>query len=365
MVSGRRILADLNVFRREYLRNRVGLFFALVFPVILILVFGAIFSGSSSGSIIVYVQNQDGGPVSTAFINALNSTNTIKVVVVNISTTTLSEYLLSHSSSNGVLIPRWFTQDYSLGKAVNVTVYTDPADSSSAIVSGTVNGVVNAFNLKHAGVPPVLGIQQQTIKSQSYKYIDFLVPGLIGFSILTSPMFSMVNISAEYKKAKLFKQLSLTSLRKEEWLIAKIIWYVILSAISFVLMYVVGTSLFGAHISLSIWIAPFIVIGPLLFVSLGMLIGTVTKTQESAGVIGNIVTFPMMFLSGTFFPLSIMPNYLQTLAHIFPLFYIVDGLNNIMIYNDFDQVLFDLLVLGIIAAVIFSLAVRFFKWRED
>jgi ABC-2 type transport system permease protein len=353
------------VFRREYLRNRIGLFFALIFPVILILIFGAIFSGGSSGSITVYLQNQDASsPTSVAFINSLNSTKTIEVVSVD-SSANLPQYLLAHSSSNGLIIPQGFQQDYASGKSVNVTVYTNPADTSSQIVVGTVNGVVNYFNLRHAGAPPVLGIQQQTIKSQSYKYIDFLVPGLIGFSILTSPMFSMVNISAEYKKAKLFKQLSLTSLRKEEWLIAKIIWYVILSAISFVLMYAVGTYVFGAHIALSLSIVPFIVIGPLLFVSLGMLVGTVTKSQESAGVIGNIVTFPMMFLSGTFFPLSIMPTYLQSLAHVFPLFYVVDGLNNVMIFSNFGQALIDLAVLAAIAAVIFGLAVTFFKWRED
>ncbi len=59
MVSVKRILADLSVFRRQYLRNRTGFFFALVFPVILIGIFGAIFSGGSSGPITVYAQNQD------------------------------------------------------------------------------------------------------------------------------------------------------------------------------------------------------------------------------------------------------------------------------------------------------------------
>jgi len=163
---------------------------------------------------------------------------------------------------------------------------------------------------------PVIGISQQPLISKSYKYIDYLVPGLVGFSVLTSPMFALVNISSQYKRDKIFKQLSLTPLTKTEWLLSKIIWYVVLTIISFLLMTVTGTIGFGAHLSFSLAIIPFLILGPFLFVSLGMLVGTVSKSVESAAVVGNLVTFPMMFLSGTFFPVATMPVYLQNIAHI-------------------------------------------------
>ena len=103
----------------------------------------------------------------------------------------------------------------------------------------------------------------------------------------------------------------------------------------------------------------------MLFAALGMLVGTVTKSPETAGVIGNIVTFPMMFLSGTFFPISSMPQYLQTIAHVLPLFYIIEGLNNVMVYGNVTGTLIDIAVVVVITAVIFGLAIRLFKWRED
>jgi len=224
---------------------------------------------------------------------------------------------------------------------------------------------VNSFNLRMAQAPSLIGYTDRAVNLQAPKYIDFLVPGLIGFSILTSPMFSMVNISAEYKKSKFFKQLSLTPLTQGEWLASKILWYLLLSVASFILMVVLGTVAFNANIRLSLYVVPLIVLGPLLFVSLGMLVGTVTKTQESAGVVGNIITFPMMFLSGTFFPLSTMPQYLQSLAHIFPLFYIIQGLNDVMVYNNPTQTLQDTGVLLVLSIVFFVAAVKAFKWRED
>jgi ABC-2 type transport system permease protein len=178
-------------------------------------------------------------------------------------------------------------------------------------------------------------------------------------------MFSLVNISSEYKKTKLFKQLSLTPLTKGEWLTSKIIWYTLLSIVSYLLMTFVGITLFGAHEGITPLVLPLLVIGPLFFVSLGMLVGTLTKSVESAAVVGNLITFPMMFLSGTFFPVSTMPQYLQNFAHVLPLFYVIDGLNQVMIYNNTSQMLYDAAIVLAGAIVVFVLAVGLFKWRED
>jgi ABC-2 type transport system permease protein len=340
------------------------LFFGLIFPVILILIFGAIFSSGFSGTITLYVQNQDNGPVSASFLSALNQTGTVNLVKVD-SSENFSQYLSAHSASDGIIIPANFSARYLAGEPVDVTVYGNPSLSSSTVVSGTVAGVVNGFNLKRFGGSQIIGITQTTAQAKVTKYIDFLVPGLIGFSILVSPMFSLVNVSSEYKRIKLFKQLSLTPLTKMEWLASKVMFYILLSAASFLLMVAVGVLAFSVRIVLSLWLIPFLVLGPMLFASLGMLVGTISRSTETASVVGNIITFPMMFLSGTFFPISLMPTYLQDFAHVLPLFYIIDGLNGVMIYSNYAQAAIDLLVVTVITFVFFVAAVRLFKWRED
>ncbi|MGP8124433.1 MAG: ABC transporter permease [Nitrososphaerales archaeon] len=363
MFSIRRTLADLSVFGRGYIRSREGVFFTLVFPVILIVLFGAIFSGGG-GTTTVYVQNQDRGQVGAQFMSALNSTTVITLVPVPASDN-FSQYLVSHSAPEGIVIPADFSSDFTAGIPVNVTLYGNPASTANGIVQGITASVVNSFNL---GRPPaklaVLGVQSLTVASSSYKYIDFLIPGLIGFAVLTSPMFALVNVSSTYKRDKIFKALTLTPLTKTEWLFSKILWYIIMTLISFVLMVATGVYAFGAHITLSLGVLPFLLLGPLMFVSLGMLVGTASNTPESAAVVGNLITFPMMFLSGTFFQVSSMPMYLQGIAHVLPLYYVIDGLTDVMIYGNYGAALYDLGVLVIIAAVFFALAVRFFEWRE-
>ncbi len=346
----------------------MDLFFGLIFPVVLILIFGMIYSGGGSATINVYVQNQDNGAygqnIGSDFLLALNESSTIRIMPVNTSEN-FSDFLASNSTSDGIVIPPDFTANYIAGHPVNITVYGNPSTSTSGIISGTVNGYANYFNLQRYNGTAVIGLTSATVNTQQTSNIDLVIPGLIGFSILTSPMFSLVNISSEYKKAKLFKQLSLTPLTKMEWLISKVLFYILLSIAGFLLMVGVGILAFGAHVTLSIWLLPFLILGPMLFAALGMLVGTVTKNPETAGVIGNIVTFPMMFLAGTFFPIALMPEYLQTFAHVLPLFYVTEGLNNVMVYNNIPAALVDIAVLAVITVVIFILAVKLFKWRED
>src|SRR5919197_2553076 len=364
MINLSRIVADFFFFGRVYLRDRVGLFFAIIFPVILIITFGTIFLGGSYGSTTVYVQNLDCGQSPRQFITALKNISNLQLVPIS-NSENMSSYLAAHSSSEGLFIPPNFSADFMTGKSTNVTVYGNPTALSSAVVSGTVNAVINGFNLRRVGGSPVLGMHQTTVKGQSFTYIDFLVPGLIGFSILTSPMFSLVTVSSLYKKLKLFKQLSLTPLSKGEWLISKVLWYIFLGVISFVLMVGVGALGFGAHVFLSVWLIQLLILGPMFFASLGMVIGIVAKNVENSSIIEQFLSFPMMFLSGTFLPISYMPTYIQYIAHVLPLFYVIEGLNAVMIYNNYGQAAVDIVIVTVLALGMLVAAVKMFKWRED
>ena len=368
-----RTIADLKVYGRSSLRSREGFFFTLVFPVILILLFGAIFSGGGVSQSTVYVQNNDTGPVGAALVSAMNSTSNycsnsssaglcLRLAPTDVN---FSQYLSSKSASDGIVIPANFSLAFESGQEVNVTVFGNPSSTTSAVVSGIVAEVVNGFNVRGATGVHHVGIAPRTAVSSNYKYIDFLVPGLIGFAALTSPMFAMVNMSSTYRRDKVFKLLSLTPLTKTEWLLSKIIWYVCTTVVSFILMTAVGVYVFGAHIVLNWGIGIFLLLGPFFFVSLGMLVGTVSNTPEAASVVGNLVTFPMMFLSGTFFPVSSMPKYLQAVAHVLPLYYMIEGLNEVMIYSNFEAAYVDMALLLAISVVVFALAVKFFRWRED
>jgi ABC-2 type transport system permease protein len=371
-VNGRRIAADFRVVYWSYRRNPLALFFSLIFPLILVGLFGAIFQVAGSTPVPVYVVNDDhGSSTSQQFLAALNATKLVSLNFPAVNSSDLAGWLGQNDHPVGLVIPAGFAANYSTQKDVNVTVFVDPADpASSGTVEGAVQGVVNRFNFVSAcsgrtNCTPVVGVATRNVGSPVYKYIDYLIPGLVGFSILTSPMFSLVDISSTYRKEGIFRELSLTPLTRSEWLTARIVWYVLLTFVSATIMITMGIYVFGAHVVLSVGLVPFLVIGPLFFVSLGMLCGSVARTPESAALIGNLVTFPMMFLSGTFFPVSQFPTWLRTLSQFLPLYYVIDGMNQVMLYQNAGRALVDVTVVAVLAVVVFLLAVRTFRWRDE
>jgi len=370
-----RVGADLKVVVRSYTRNPVALFFSLIFPIILISLFGLIFSSVGTTTTTLYVVNDDHGSApSVAFLAALNNTTVVSVSLVNVSPSNFATWLGQNDEPVGLVIPAGFGADYRSNTSVNVTVYTDPLDAaSSGAAVGAIDEVVNEFNVGHIrstcgtgpGCAPVVGVGEAQVGAKVYKYIDYLIPGLIGFTILTSPMFSLVDVSSSYRKEGIFRELSLTPLTRSEWLASRIVWYVLLTFASAGIMIGAGVVLFGAHVTLTLEVLPFLVLGPFFFVSLGMLCGSVARTPETAALIGNVVTFPMMFLSGTFFTVSSFPAGLQLFSHVLPLYYVIDGMNQVMLFGNQGRALTDLAVIAVGAAVVFVLAVRLFKWRDE
>ena len=367
----RHIGADLKVVARSYTRNPLGLFFSLIFPIILIGLFGLIFSATGSTTITLEVLNEDhNSALSVQFLQALNETTIVHVSVVpegTVSPGNFASWLGQNDHSVGLIVPAGFEANLTAERPVNVTLFSNPQDASSAGEAFfAVSGVANTFNLHAANGTTLIGVPPaKTVGSQIYTYIDFLIPGLIGFSILTSPMFSMVDITSSYRKEGIFRQLSLTPLSRAEWLTSRILWYVLLTFVSAGIMIATGVYGFGAHVGVTLAMLPFLFAGPFLFVSLGMFAGSVTKTPESAALIGNIITFPMMFLSGTFFPVSGFPPALQAVAHVLPLYYVIDGMNQVMLFSNTALALVDLVVVLAAGVVIFALAVHFFKWRDE
>lgn len=362
-----RILADVQAFGKQYLRSRVGVFFALAFPIILILLFGAIFSSSGSPLIPVYVQDLDGTPTSQAFINALNNTTVIayRAMPTNVN---FQDYITAHSINLALQIPSGFQAKVEQAKTnanvtVNVTLAGDVTQSSYGIVASAVEGVATGFNFKLANARPVVGVTTTRVSVRELSYIDLFLPGIIGFTILTTPLFGMTSICAEYRSRKYFKLLATTKLTKPEWLTAKVIFHIVLLFASVGLMLLTGILVFGLKAVLTPMAVLIIAAGTLEFTSMGMLLGIFVKDPETGAAVANAIGFPMMFLAGSFFPTDSMPAFLQVVARALPLTYINEGLRATMVFGNEGLAFTYLLVTIGFAVVFFAGAARGLSWK--
>ena len=160
------------------------------------------------------------------------------------------------------------------------------------------------------------------------------------------------------------RKLTTTPLRRSEWLMGMMLFMTLLALISAALILVVGIALFKVSVVLNPLFIVIIISEAFAFAGLGMIISRFVKEEETADSTAGAITFPMMFLAGTFFPLEQMPGYLQTIAKFLPLYYVNEGLRDAMIYNDPAGALYNTMVILIVAVVFFVLGVVLTKWKE-
>lgn len=357
---------------RTWFRSKHTLFWTLAFPILLMLLFGAIFSVSSDPRFEFYIQNQDvvdGQPsvLSETFVSMLNETGVLNIQMVD-----ASENTDSYVDENGVdillLIPEGFQQCCFAQNATVVLKTVPPeVDTSAATVREVVGQIVEVFNTVTTGQnpPQVVSVQTESLVSESYRFIDYFVPGLIGMTLMTTGIFGAVGWNTRNRELGILKKLATTPLSKFEYIIGVILFELVMCAISTTVILAVGVIVFDVRVLPSIYSIILIVAGAITFPGMGMVIARFVKETDSADAAANAITFPMMFLSGSFFPLEMMPDFLREIAKVLPLTYLNNGLRDSMVYGNASSALYNtaiILVVGLVFIIVGSLIT---SWRED
>ena len=363
-----KILADALNYGKQYLRTKSAAFFTFAFPILLVLVFGAIFSGSTT-KLDVPVQNLDDGGYGSSMLEVLNETGGVNLKMIP-KDVDMTQYIKDNSLSIAVMIPRNFSQDLNArlqengSGFVEITVYGDPSQSTFGTVMTNVNIAESIMNYHLAQAEPILMVKVQSVASNAYGNMDYFLPGVICITVMTNALYGMTAVCAEYKSRGYTKLLATTTLTKGEWLASKILIYTVLLSASVLMTYVAGVLVWGLHISLTPLTFALLPAGALLFSSVGMMLGSVSKDAESASAIANAIGFPMMFLSGSFFPVEMMPGALQTVAKGIPLTYLTDAARDTMLFGNTGSALVNLAIVLVIGTVLFIAGSRLMSWKD-
>jgi ABC-2 type transport system permease protein len=316
----RRILAILGGALRIWYRSKHTLFWTLAFPVLLMLLFGAIFSVSQNPTFDLHLQNQDivsGEPtlLSLTFCNMLNATGIFNLHMVDATenTTLLIE---EEGIQRMLIIPYGFEAACSNYDDYNVSIVLKmvpkEVDTASATVLSVIDGVVERFNARMTEPPPeVVTIKSESILSESFQFIDFFAPGLIAMTLMTTGVFGAIGWNTRNRELGILKKLATTPLTKLEWIIGVVLYELVMAAISTVVILTIGIVVFDMKVLPNIYSVFLIVSGAITFPGIGMVVARFVKESDAADAAANAITFPMMFLSGTFFSLEMMPDFLQ------------------------------------------------------
>src|SRR5436189_221046 len=207
------------------------------------------------------------------------------------------------------------------------------------VLFGVISAVTSSYAAKLSNSTLYVSVQQVPIVTRNTRYIDFFIPGVIGMTLLTSGVFGAVNTNGRYRELKIIKKLATTPLSKIEWILGMVGYQMILATISLVVILFFGYALFGVTATIDIYTVGLVVAAALLFPGIGMVLANFVKEAESADAAANAITFPMMFLAGTFWPRETLPDIMKIIANFMPLTYVNDGLRDALIYAQPAQAL--------------------------
>jgi len=353
---------------RRFFRDRLALFFSIGFPLIFLFVFGSLNSGNKDVSFNVALINQSNTSFAKDFVkNAENG----KVLKVDKDVTTLDQAKDKMSRSEldaAIILPSDFGNvqsgaKYPTGQAK--IVYTANNEQSGQALSSILDAQFKGINAQFVKNEAPFTVSSEQLNEKSLTPFDYTFAGLLGFAIIGMGIFGPVNVFPELKKMGILRRLSTTPLKVWQYFLSTMIGQAIIGLISLGIMFVVAILVFhlqvvGNYAELII----FLILGIITILGIGLALGGWAKNERQAAPLSNIIVFPMMFLSGTFFPRYLMPDWLQNISGFLPLTPIVDGIRLIATEGKhFIDILPQLGLIGVWMIVIYFIAFRVFRWE--
>jgi ABC-2 type transport system permease protein len=365
------VVASLLVSIKSFYREKTTMFFTTTFPILLILVFGTIFMDQDKVILNLCVQDLDQTVTSAEIAKTLALTGKFKIIRVD-PAMDATQYAKNNNVNLVLVIPKDYERSYTQylqfddpNAFVTITYVYDPGSSSVVSKMQFLDMAFARMNEGLSGKPSFVRTTGISIHTRKFRFIDFFIPGIIAMAVMTASLFGTVNVNTELRQKGIIRKLSTTPITRTDWILSNILYQFLLALISTTAMLLVSYAVFDVRLQLNAWLPLFIALDVFTFVGIGMILTRIVKEAQSAAAAANAVIFPMMFLSGSFFPLELMPRYLQTFARTLPLYYINEGLRASMVLQDYGTALSYSAIIGTFAAIVFIVGITATRWEES
>ncbi|MBU1671937.1 MAG: ABC transporter permease [Actinobacteria bacterium] len=335
-------------------RDRTGLFWALVFPLLFVLVFGLFGKTSSVGTVTIVdeARNESSAAIKTAFEEAKSFT----VKADDYSVEEAREAIKDNKTGLVVIIPR----DFQIGAAA----------PELTVVSGSGNVLVNssAMNLlTNLGAQRVIALKSDETTTNTVTYFDFVYAGILCLALMNYNITNVDTQLTSFREQKILKRLQTTPLPVWKFMTAQIGSFLVLNVFQVIVLLIVGVAMFGAHIYGSYaGVVVLCLIGAVLFLAFGFFLASFTKTIRAASGLSVSISIIFMFMSGVFFPLSGLPNAIYQVVRWLPLSPMIQAMRNVALDAQplADQWSYILIMLGWLVVLVVASAFTF-RFSEE
>jgi ABC-2 type transport system permease protein len=337
-------------------RDRAALFFTILFPLMFLLIFGGLFKGGGTpkskvllvGAVPIVQEAPGDAKARLDQVLTLSTADDLSGALGKVKSGDVAAAIEQHG--NQVVVH--FSQ-------------ADPTASGAAFTA--INSLVQGANIGVTGQPPRYSVAAQQVEDKSLKAIQYITPGILGWAIAVGATFGAAATLVTWRQKRILRRLTLSPVRVQSVIGARIAVAMAIALIQMAIFIAVALlPYFGLKLSQYWWMAvPLILAATLAFLSIGLLAGAKAKSMEAASAIANLITIPMAFLSGSFFPIDNAPAWVRAVAQVFPLRHLNTGMLDVMVRGKGPlSVLPEIGILLAFAVVLGGIAVRLFRWEE-
>ncbi|MFD9593386.1 ABC transporter permease [Kitasatospora sp. NPDC059973] len=340
-----------------FLRDRTAVFFVILFPLMFLLLFGTLLKGATSphakvaqvGAVQVLDSVQGDGRAALEKVLTISRGDDEAAALEKVRKGDLDAMI--KEGPDGKVVLRFSAAD----------------QVRAGSVQGIVNSVVQQANQAASGKPAAFVLDSGQVEDNSLKPIQFLTPGLLGWAVATGAVFGASLTLVSWRKKQVLRRLRLAPVSAGSIVASRIAVSVLTALVQTAVFLVVATMpFFGLKLTGDWWlIIPLVVCATIAFMSIGLLAGSLAKTEEAANGISQIIVLPMSFLSGSFFPTDDMPTWLKAFSEALPLKHLVTAAQSVLSRG--GGVMDALPTMGgllAFAAVLTAIAWRFFRWED-
>ncbi|MEO5570105.1 MAG: ABC transporter permease [Bacteroidia bacterium] len=346
---------------RSTTRSPSAVVFTLLFPLIFILVFGFIGGGGFGVELGVNTISDKNSPV----YFALKSISFIHINEVMNDEEMMQS--LKKGNLDGII-------SITPNKSSNSKFLVDLQTSAASVEKGrllklVLDNVINNMNLQNANlVSTVAELRQQEIHGREYKTIDFILPGQLGFSLLSSGVFGTAFVFFNLRQTLVIKRFFATPVQRPYIVLGEAIARMVFALLGAAFILAIGYFAFGFTLIHGLYTAMEMLflaaIGLIVFMGFGFIVSGISKNESTIPPLANIITLPQFLLSGTFFGIDVFPSWLQPICKILPLTYLNDAMRKVAFEGQgLFEVWHQLLIIFAWGIIVYVIAVKTFKWE--
>lgn len=366
---------------RRFLRDPMYLFFTFAFPLIFLFIFGNLYKNNSV-SFNIAVFNHSESSFAKEFSEKIESNNTSTFKISrDIKTIAEAKEKVSRGEMDSIIeLPAEFGEikggaecaQPENARTVNclpsgeLIVYYDPAQAQTGqMVASIMDSVVDEINQGMTGSAKPLSVKEVSTGIDGMSTFDYIFAGLFAYTLMAMSIYGLANQLPTEKKAGSLRRIKATPFRPWQLIMGLALVYGLLTAISAGVMITVGVTMFGWQMQGNWFVlVVFSLLSILSLSGFGMLVAGAAKNDNQASLASQMVALPMMFMSGVFIPLYIMPSFFQTISHFIPLTPVAEGLRFITTEGaGFVDVLPQIGLVALWGAAVYFVAFKVFHWE--